>query len=227
MDERTILQVIYDTMIAGDRYVLIFKGLGVTLLIAICAILLGTILGCIFALMKISDSKVAKFIANLYTTVLRGIPLATQLMIFYFVIFAPLHLPRLLVAILAYGFNSGAYCTEIFRAGIQGIDPGQSEAARSLGLNKRQTLFKVILPQAVKAVLPTYTSEFIVLIKETSVASFIAVTDLTKAGDMIRNATYNAWIPLLTCAVIYLILTVGLTNLFGIFEKRLARSDRS
>jgi len=227
MDQRTLLQTIYDTMIAGERYVLIFKGLGVTLLIAICAILLGTVLGCIFALMKISDNKVAKFFANLYTTILRGIPLATQLMIFYFVIFAPLHLPRLVVAILAYGFNSGAYCTEIFRAGIQGIDPGQTEAGRSLGLSKWQTLFKIVLPQAVKAVLPTYTSEFIVLIKETSVASFIAVMDLTKAGDMIRNSTYNAWIPLLTCAVIYLILTVGLTEIFGILEKRLARSDRS
>jgi len=227
MDQRTLLQTIYDTMIAGERYVLIFKGLGVTLLIAICAILLGTVLGCIFALMKISDNKVAKFFANLYTTILRGIPLATQLMIFYFVIFAPLHLPRLVVAILAYGFNSGAYCTEIFRAGIQGIDPGQTEAGRSLGLSKWQTLFKIVLPQAVKAVLPTYTSEFIVLIKETSVASFIAVMDLTKAGDMIRNSTYNAWIPLLTCAVIYLILTVGLTEIFGIVEKRLARSDRS
>ena len=93
-------------------------------------------------------------------------------------------------------------------------------------MNKHQTLFKIILPQAVKAVLPTYTSEFITLIKETSVASFIAVMDMTKAGDMIRNATYNAWIPLLTCAIIYLILTVGLTKLFGIFEKRLAKSDR-
>ena len=185
MDQRTLLQTIFDTMIAGERYVLIFKGLGITLLIAICAILIGTILGCIFALMKISDNKIAKAFANLYTTILRGIPLATQLMIFYFVIF------------------------------------------RSLGLSKWQTLFKIVLPQAVKAVLPTYTSEFIVLIKETSVASFIAVMDLTKAGDMIRNSTYNAWIPLLTCAVIYLILTVGLTEIFGIVEKRLARSDRS
>ena len=227
MDQRTLLQTIFDTMIAGERYVLIFKGLGITLLIAICAILIGTILGCIFALMKIYDNKIAKAFANLYTTILRGIPLATQLMIFYFVIFAPLRLPRLVVAILAYGFNSGAYCTEIFRAGIQGIDRGQTEAGRSLGLSKWQTLFKIVLPQAVKAVLPTYTSEFIVLIKETSVASFIAVMDLTKAGDMIRNSTYNAWIPLLTCAVIYLILTVGLTEIFGIVEKRLARSDRS
>ena len=221
-----MFQSIYDTMIAGQRYVLILQGLGVTLLIAICAIIIGTILGCILALMKISDNRILKGIGTLYTTVLRGLPLATQLMIFYFVVFAPLHLPKLVVAILAYGLNSGAYCTEIFRAGIQGVDIGQTEAGRSLGLSKRQTLFKIILPQAVKAVLPTYTSEFIVLIKETSVASFIAVMDMTKAGDMIRNATYNAWIPLLTCAIIYLILTLGLTKVFDIFEKRMARSDR-
>lgn len=205
---------------------LILQGLGNTLLIAFFAIIIGTVLGCIFALMKVSDSNVLKTIAEVYTTILRGIPLATQLMIFYFVIFAPLGMNRTVVAVLSYGFNSGAYCTEIFRAGIQGVDRGQTEAGRSLGLNKHQTLFKIILPQAVKAVLPTYTSEFITLIKETSVASFIAVMDMTKAGDMIRNATYNAWIPLLTCAIIYLILTVGLTKLFGIFEKRLAKSDR-
>jgi His/Glu/Gln/Arg/opine family amino acid ABC transporter permease subunit len=221
-----MFQSIYDTMIAGQRYVLIFQGLGVTLLIALCAIIIGTILSCILALMKISDNRILKGIGTLYTTVLRGLPLATQLMIFYFVVFAPLHLPKLLVAILAYGLNSGAYCTEIFRAGIQGVDIGQTEAGRSLGLSKRQTLFKIILPQAAKAVLPTYTSEFIVLIKETSVASFIAVMDMTKAGDMIRNATYTAWIPLLTCAIIYLILTLGLTKVFDIFEKRMARSDR-
>ena len=224
--EDKLVQSFYDTMIAGQRYMLILQGLGFTILIAVCAILIGTVLGCFFALMKVSDRKILKGIANFYTTVLRAIPLATQLMIFYFVIFAPLGMNRLLVAILAYGFNSGAYCTEIFRAGIQGIDKGQTEAGLSLGLNKNQTLFKIILPQAVKAVLPTYTSEFIVLIKETSVASFIAVMDLTKAGDMIRNATYNAWIPLLTCAVIYLILTIGLTKVFGLLEKRMAKSDR-
>ncbi|MCM1321278.1 MAG: amino acid ABC transporter permease [Bacteroides sp.] len=213
-------------MIDNQRWHLICQGLGATLLIALCAILIGTALGCLFALMKISENKFLRFIADLYTTVLRGIPLATQLMIFYFVIFAPLGMNKMLVAILAYGINSGAYCTEIFRAGIQGLDPGQTEAGRSLGLNKWQTLFKIVLPQAVKTVLPTYTSEFIVLIKETSVASFIAVMDLTKAGDMIKNATYNAWIPLLTCALIYLCLTVGLTNLFALVEKRMARSDR-
>lgn len=214
-----------ETMISNQRWVLLLQGLGTTILIAICAILIGTVLGCIFALMKISENKFLRGIANIYTTILRGIPLATQLMIFYFVIFAPLGLNKLLVAILAYGINSGAYCTEIFRAGIQSIDKGQSEAGRSLGLSKTQTLFNIVLPQAIKAVLPTYTSEFIVLIKETSVASFIAVMDLTKAGDMIRNATYNAWIPLLTCAAIYLALTCGLTKLFSILEKNLAKSN--
>ncbi len=222
-----MFQSFYDTMISGDRWMLILQGLGNTVLIAICAILIGTVLGCIFALFKISSSRILRGIANFYTTVIRGIPLATQLMIFYFVVFAPLGLDRLFVAILAYGINSGAYCTEIFRAGIQGVDIGQTEAGRSLGLNKAQTLIKIVLPQAIKTALPTYTSEFIVLIKETSVASFIAVTDLTKSGDMIRNATYNAWIPLLTCAVIYLCLTLGLTKLFAILEKRLAKSDRN
>ncbi|MCQ2601167.1 MAG: amino acid ABC transporter permease [Treponema sp.] len=214
-----------ETMIAKQRWMLIVQGLGTTILIAVCAIVIGTVLGFVFALMKISKYKILRIISEIYTTVLRGIPLATQLMIFYFVIFAPLGMDKLLVAILAYGINSGAYCTEIFRAGIQGVDKGQTEAGRSLGLSKRQTLFNIVFPQAVKAILPTYTSEFIVLIKETSVASFIAVMDLTKAGDMIRNATYNAWIPLLSSAVIYLILTVGLTKLFGLLEKRLAKSD--
>ena len=217
---------IYDTLISGQRWLLLLQGLGVTIYIAIVAIILGTILGAVFALFKISKNPVLRIVAEIYTTVIRGIPLATQHMIFYFVVFAPLGLDRVLVATLAYGINSGAYCTEIFRAGIQGVDSGQMEAGRSLGLNYWQTLTMIIFPQAAKAVLPTYTSEFIVLIKETSVASFIAVMDLTKAGDMIRNATYNAWIPLLSCALIYLCLTLGLTKLFSILEKRMAKSDR-
>ena len=217
---------IYDTLISGQRWLLLLQGLGVTIYIAIVAIILGTILGAVFALFKISKNPVLRIVAEIYTTVIRGIPLATQLMIFYFVVFAPLGLDRVLVATLAYGINSGAYCTEIFRAGIQGVDSGQMGAGRSLGLNYWQTLTMIIFPQAAKAVLPTYTSEFIVLIKETSVTSFIAVMDLTKAGDMIRNATYNAWIPLLSCALIYLCLTLGLTKLFSILEKRMAKSDR-
>ena len=217
-----------ETMIGQGRYMLVLKGLGTTLLIAACAVIIGTVLGCVFALFKISRSKVLNAVAALYTTIIRGVPMATQLMIFYFVILSPLGMNNaVLVAVIAFGINSGAYCTEIFRAGIEGVDKGQMEAGRSLGLSWSQTMRRIVLPQAVRTVLPTYTSEFITLIKETSVASFIAVVDLQKACDNIRNATYNAWIPLLCCAAIYLMLTVGLTKVFSLFEKRLAKSDRS
>lgn len=221
-----MLHDIYMNLIAKDRWMLILQGLGNTLLISLCAVLLGLVLGCIFALFKVSNSRILKGAGNLYTTVIRGIPLATQLMIFYFVVFGPFQVDKLLVAIIGYGINSGAYVTEIIRAGIQGVDRGQMEAGRSLGLTKGQTMRKIILPQAVKTILPTYASEFITLVKETSVVSFIGVMDLTKAGDMIRNATYNAWVPLITAAVIYLLMTIGLTKLFSLFERRLARSDR-
>lgn len=221
-------QSFYDTMIAKGRWRLVPQGLGTTLLISLCAVAIGSVLGCAFALLKISKKKPLVAVANLYTTVIRGIPMATQLMIFYFVIFSPIGVKNaVLVAIISFGINSGAYCTEIFRAGIQGVDAGQMEAGRSLGLNWAQTMVKIIMPQAFRTILPTFTSEFIALIKETSVASFIAVMDLQKSCDNIRNATYNAWIPLLCCAAIYLILTVGLTKLFAVFEKRLAKSDRS
>lgn len=218
---------IYKTLIANEGWKVILSGLGTTLLIALCAVIIGTVLGCILALFKISGSRVLRGIATVYTTVIRGIPVVTQLMIFAFVIFGPMGITnKIFVAVIGFGINSGAYVCEIFRAGIQGVDRGQMEAGRSLGLSRGQTMWKIILPQAVKAVLPTYTSEFIALIKETSVAGYVAVTDLTKAGDMIRNATYNAWVPLLTVAVIYLLMTLGLTKFFGIFERRLARSDR-
>ncbi len=217
----------YNTIIANGRWVLIPRGLGTTLLIALCAILIGSVLGCIFALFKISRNRVLNTISAFYTTVIRGIPMATQLMIFYFVVFSPMGMTNaVLVAIVAFGINSGAYCTEIFRAGIQGVEAGQMEAGRSLGLSWSQTLARIILPQAVRTALPTYTSEFITLIKETSVASFIAVTDLQKSCNDIRNATYNAWIPLLLCALIYLCLTLGLTKFFSLFEKRFQKSDR-
>ena len=221
------MQSVYETIVAAQRWKILLQGLGITLYISFCSIIIGTFLGCIFALLKISEKRLLRGIGECYTTLIRGIPLATQLMIFYFVIFAPLGLDRLTVAVLAYGINSGAYCTEIFRAGIQGVPIGQTEAGRSLGLSRRLTLIKIVFPQAAKAALPAYTSEFITLIKETAVASFIAVTDLTKAGDMIRNATYNAWVPLLSVALLYLILTLGLTQIFSVLEKRLAQSDRS
>jgi His/Glu/Gln/Arg/opine family amino acid ABC transporter permease subunit len=212
-------------MIAGQRYVLILQGLGVTLLIAFCAIIIGTILGCILALMKISDNRILKGIGTLYTTVLRGLPLATQLMIFYFVVFAPLHLPKLLVAILAYGLNSGAYCTEIFRAGIQGVDIGQTEAARSLGLSKVQTMKEIVLPQAVKNILPALGNEFIMVTKDTSLASTFFIGDLMTQCLLIKGTTYLTMEPLIMVAVVYFVVTFILTKLLAVFERRLRRGD--
>ena len=221
-----ILEQIYQCLIDKGRWQLILEGLGATLTIAAGAIVIGTVIGAVMALCRISDNKLLRGISLVYITVIRGIPMVTQLMIFAYIIFAPLRMDRVLVAVIAFGINSGAYMTEIMRGGIQGVDPGQMEAGRSLGLSKWQTMFKIILPQAVKNILPTYTNEFIVLIKETSVAGYVAINDLTKVADAIRNATFNAWVPLLTAAAIYLLLTIGLTKLFSLLERRLARSDR-
>lgn len=222
----SIWEQIYSNLIAQDRWMLILRGLGTTLLIAFGAIIVGTLIGAVICLFRMSNIRVLRWIGTLYITVIRGVPVITQLMIFAFVIFASYSMPLNVVAIIGFGVNSGAYVSEIFRAGIQGVDIGQTEAGRSLGLKKWQTMVKIVFPQAFKNILPTYTNEFIVLIKETSVAGYIAIQDLTKVGDMIRNATFNAWVPLITTAVIYLILTLGLARLFSLLERRLARSDR-
>mgnify|MGYP005766344715 FL=1 len=221
-----ILEQIYQCLIDKGRWQLILEGLGATLTIAAGAIVIGTVIGAVMALCRVSDNKLLRGISLVYITVIRGIPMVTQLMIFAYIIFAPVRMDKVLVAVIAFGINSGAYMTEIMRGGIQGVDPGQMEAGRSLGLSKWQTMFKIILPQAVKNILPTYTNEFIVLIKETSVAGYVAINDLTKVADAIRNATFNAWVPLLTAAAIYLLLTIGLTKLFSLLERRMARSDR-
>ena len=192
------MHAIYQNLIAMDRWKLILEGLGTTIIIALGAIVIGTLIGAAMALMRVSGNRVL----------------------------APTGMPKLAIAIVSFGVNSGAYCAEIFRAGIQGVPLGQTEAGRSLGLGRAQTMWSIVIPQAVKAVLPTYTNEFVVLIKETAVASYIALMDLTKASDMIRNATFNAWVPLLSAAVIYLCLTLGLSSLFARLERRLARSDR-
>lgn len=223
----SLWEQLYTCLISKDRWMLILEGLGNTLLIALGAIVLGTVIGAALALMRLSNSRLLKGVAYVYITVIRGVPMVLQLLIFYFIILAPVKgMPKLVIAIISFGVNSGAYVCEIFRAGIQSVPIGQLEAGRSLGLGKWQTLGYIVIPQAFKAVLPTYTNEFIVLIKETAVAGYIAIRDLTKAADLIRNATFNAWIPLFTSAAIYLCLTLGLAKLFGILERRMARSDR-
>lgn len=225
--------------IEGNRWKYLLDGLGNTLRITLFAVLLGIAIGIIIASIRSTHDTVIgsmhkgfgrfilKFLnalANIYLTVIRGTPVVVQLMIAYFVIFVSSN-DKILVAILAFGFNSGAYVAEIIRSGIMSIDRGQSEAGRSLGLNYLQTQRFIVLPQAFKNILPALANEFIVLLKETSVAGYIGMHDLTKGGDIIRSRTYDAFMPLIAIALIYLIMVMFFTWLVGRLERRLRSSD--
>ncbi len=222
---------IYKNLVTKDRYKMIFSGLATTLEITVVALIIGLLIGFTLALIKVSKSKnalmkILKFIANFYITIIRGTPVVVQLFVIYYLIFASAGLPKLLVAMIAFGINSGAYVAEIVRGGILSVDSGQYEAGRSLGLSGKTTMLKIILPQAVKNSLSSLTGEFINLIKETSVAGFIGVMDLSRAGNIIRSQTYEPLVPLLTVAVIYFVLVAVLTVLFSLLERRLRSSDK-
>ena len=219
------------SFIDEGRWQMILRGLGTTLAITLFAALMGVVLGFLVAVVRVTHDRTGKLgvlngICKVYLTVIRGTPVLIQLMIIYFVILAPVRAPKLLVAILAFGINSGAYVAEIVRGGIMSIDIGQMEAGRSLGLNYRRTMVYIILPQALKAVLPALGNEFITLVKETSVSAYIALEDLTRAGDKIRGATYTAFMPLVAVALIYLAVVMLLTALLGRLERRLRKGDR-
>ena len=210
--------------VKADRWRYLLKGLGVTLEVAIAAILLGLIIGFVVAIVRSSHDKYGKFgflnaIAKVYLTIIRGTPMVVQLLICYFIILKSLD--KVFVAILAFGINSGAYQAEIMRAGIMSIDPGQMEAGRALGLGYWRTMLKVILPQAIRNVLPALGNEFIVLMKDTSIVGYIALIDLAKGGDIIRSQTYSVYTPYLTVAAIYLVLVMTMTWLLGILERHL------
>ena len=217
---------IYRNLIYADRWKMILNGLLVTLEITAAAILIGTVLGIIACLMKMSKHKFLSIPAKIYITVIRGTPMMIQLLITYNIIFAPFKsVDKMVIAIIAFGLNSGAYIAEIFRSGIMSVDKGQIEAGRSLGLKNWQTMTSIVLPQALKNCLPTYVSEFIVLIKETSIVGYIALEDLTKASDIIQSRTYSPFVPLITAALVYLTMTLVLSWLFGKLERRLRESD--
>lgn len=216
---------IYISLIEGSRWKTLLSGLGTTLTITVGAMLLGTVLGIVLALLKISKVKPLKWISSFYIDVIRGTPVVVQLLIMYFVIFASVDVNKTLIAVIAFGLNSAAYVAEIIRAGILGVDKGQMEAGRSLGLTHWQTMARIIMPQAVKSILPTYANEFIVLVKETAVAGYIAIEDLTKMGDIIRSKTYEALVPLLIVALIYLCITTILSKVFKHLEERMRASD--
>lgn len=215
--------------ITDDRWMSLLRGLFVTLKITFFAVILGFVLGFSVAIVRnvyenTKKLKILNFICNIYLTVIRGTPVVVQLLIIYFVIFSSIRIDKSIAAILAFGINSGAYQAEIFRSGINSIPKGQMEAGRSLGFSYAQTMVNIIMPQAIKNVLPTLGNEFIVLMKETSVAGYIALEDLTKAGDVIRSRTYSAMMPFLAVALLYLIMVMFFTYLLKLFERGLARS---
>lgn len=220
----------YDNFIKDDRWKYIWDGLGVTLQVTFFAVILGIVIGFLVAIIrstydKTGKMKILNFICNVYLTVIRGTPVVVQLLIIYFVIFGSVDVSKVIVAIMAFGINSGAYVAEIFRSGIMSIDNGQFEAGRSLGFSYPQTMRYIIMPQAFKNVLPALGNEFIVLLKETSVSGYIALQDLTKGGDIIRSRTYDAFMPLLAVALIYLVMVMIFTRLVNVLERRLRSSD--
>lgn len=224
--ERLILNFIKD-----DRWLYMWNGLKVTLIVTLFATLMGILVGFLVAIIRSTHDRTGKFrilnvICQVYLTVIRGTPVVVQLMIIYYVIFGSWDINKVIVAILAFGINSGAYVAEICRAGIMSIDIGQLEAGRSIGFSYAQTMWYIILPQAFKNVLPALGNEFIVLLKETSVSGYIALQDLTKGGDIIRSRTYDAFFPLIGVAVIYLVLVLAFTKLLSLLERRLHQSER-
>ena len=213
----------YFNFIEKDRWLYLVDGLKITLTVTLLAVILGIVIGLIVGVIrstyeKTHKLKILNFICNLYLTVIRGTPVVVQLMIIYYVIFGSLRVDKVPVAVLAFGINSGAYVAEIFRSGIMSIDNGQFEAGRSLGFNYPQTMWYIIMP--------ALCNEFISLLKETSVAGFIALQDLTKGGDIIRSITYSATMPLLAVAAIYLIIVIIFTQLIKCLERRLRQSER-
>lgn len=216
--------------IDDNRWRYITDGLKITLLVTVFAVLIGVVLGFLIAIVRTTHDKIGKLkilnaICKVYLTVIRGTPVVVQLMIIYFIIFGSVDISKVVVAIVAFGINSGAYVAEIFRSGIMSIDNGQFEAGRSLGFNYAQTMMYIVMPQAFKNVLPTLCNEFISLLKETSVSGYIALQDLTKGGDIIRSRTYDAFMPLIAVALIYLAMVMIFTKLVSLLERRLRNSD--
>lgn len=217
--------------IEKDRYMYLVRGLGTTLLITVFAVIIGIVLGVIIGIIRVTHDKngsfaVLNWLCKLYLTVVRGTPMMVQLLIVYYVIFASADINKIIVAIIAFGLNSAAYVAEVFRSGIMSIDNGQYEAGMSLGLTFGQTMRSIVLPQGFRNVLPALGNEFISLLKETSIAGYIGIQDLTKGGDIIRSTTWEAFMPLVSVALIYLLIVMLLTHVLTRLERRLKTDER-
>ena len=220
-----------NNFIDDNRYMYLVEGLGTTLLITLFSALIGIALGFLVAIIrstydKTGNLKFLNAVCNLYLTIIRGTPAMVQLLIMYYVIFGSSSISKVVVAILSFGINSGAYVAEIVRSGIMSIDNGQFEAGRSLGFSYGKTMWYIIMPQAFKNVLPALANEFIVLLKETSICGYIGLMDLTRGGDIIRSRTYEAFLPLIAVALIYLAMVVVLSRLVTLLERRLRSNER-
>lgn len=226
-------QIFYRQFFELEAYRNVLAGLKNTALIAVIGLLIGMVIGCLLATSKIVP-KTNKFIGflsgvtSVYVAIFRGTPMVVQLLLIHFVIFPTLgiHIPLLMEAVLAFGLNSAAYVSEIMRGGILSVDIGQTEAGRALGLTYGKTMTKIVLPQAIKNVVPTLGNEFIALLKETSVVSFITIVDLTKSFQNIANSTYEYIVPYIVLAVIYLVLVLIVTGIIKLIERRLRASDK-
>lgn len=224
------LDTLYNTFIVSNRYMTLVEGLIKTIEITIGALIIGVVIGTFVAIVKVfcGNSKKLKIfdvLCNIYLTVIRGTPVVVQLLIMFFIVFVSAE-DGTWVATLTFGINSGAYVAETIRSGILAIDKGQTEAGRSLGFSKAKTMWYIILPQAFKNILPAIGNEMIALLKETSVAGYVAVIDLTKAGNQIKNTTYDQINPILLVAIIYLAMVMFMTKLLNILERRLRKSER-
>lgn len=220
----------YKTVIFDERYKLILEGLKNTILIATGALIVGILLGSIISIVKYTNKERGKFkllskIFDIYVNIIRGTPSVLQLMIMYYVIFKTSTIDSVIVGIIAFGINSSAYVAEILRSGFDSIDDGQVEAGLSLGLNFRQVLKYIIIPQAIKVSLPSMGNEFVTLIKETAIAGYIGIEDLTKASDIIASRTYDYFFPLVLVALIYLVLTSVISKLLKKMERKLNVND--
>ena len=217
------------TFLEDDRYMMLVEGLGNTAVITLGALCIGVVIGALVAIIKYCGEGVPALkplctLCDIYTTVIRGIPVVVVLLLFYFAFMQSAN--GITVGIVTFGINSGAYMAELMRSGIGAVDAGQMEAGRSLGMSRLQTTVHVILPQAMKNILPAIGNEMIALLKETAVAGYVAVQDLTRAGNLIRNNTFDAFNPLMVVALTYLAIVVALTRLLAVLEKRLRKGDR-
>lgn len=223
---KNLFENIYQTLIYDNRYKFILEGLFHTILIAFFAVILGVLIGIVISIIRNKHEETGKLktlniLAKAYVNIIRGTPVVLQLMIIYYVVFKSVDVSTIIVGVLAFGINSGAYVSEIIRSGINSIPKGQSEAGYALGLKYGQVMRFIILPQAIKNILPALGNEFITLLKETSVGAYIGIVELTKASDIIASRTYDYFFPLLIIALIYLIMTLGLSKLVNILERKL------